>query len=387
MKYYFEIVCKLNKKNSICIIFDIITLALGLVIGVIFLAEANSQIKDRNSNNELLNKSEFVMYEPGNGAKKIQNNELIEIQNKTEGIQDILVENHLNDEVLKYNEFFCMEASVIAVSDNFMSFFKQEAITGKMIEKENEIIIGEKIAEQYGIHLGDQVEIDIYTFSVCGIIQVANYRSSAICLCNRFEKMQYADCIYYMKADEEGRKTFDYELKQRGYTTDVNYIKVKDLGQQVFELKRSGDSYECYLPEEALQKEEEEFKSGWKPSVLIAVVSLCYALLNIMNVESFFALKQKKFIAVMQALGASKRKMVLAKVLYSLFVSFVSGVLAILLTGGLQRTEFRYLISMNIDIRLIATVILFAQGFYALFCYVLYSRIYEKSVVRILADE
>lgn len=386
MKYYLELVYKLNKRNGICIFFDIITLALGLVIGVIFLAEANTQVVDRKCNYNLLNKSQYLIYEPDSGADKIQNSDLVEIQNRNTGIAEILVENQLNDEILKHNNNFCMGISVIGVSDNFMSFFRPGAIKGNLLSQKNEVLIGENVANQYGIEVGDRVEIDIYTFSVCGIIQVANYKNSVICFNSRFEDVQYMDCRYYVKADDEGRKAFDYELKQKGYAKEINYVQVKNFGQKVFELKRSGDSYECYVPEEMLQKETEEFKSGWKPSVIISIVSLCYALLNIMNVERFFAMQQKKFIAVMQALGASSRKMVLAKVFYSLFISFAAGILAVLMTSALQRTTFRYLIEMNIDIRLILGVVIITQIIYALFCYVLYYAMYKRSVVSILSD-
>ncbi len=386
MKYYIDVMYKLNKENIMCILFDIISLALGLVIGVIFLAEANLMMKDRESDDKLLNKEQFVIYEPDNGAGKIQSDELFEIKDGTKEIQEILVENRLSDYVLKYNNTFCMDVAVISVSDNFGAYIKPEAIKGKMVGQTNEILIGEDIEKQYNIHLGDIVEIDIYTFSVCGIVQAAKYKNAVICLHSGLDGVQYADCVYYLKTSEEGRKVFDNELKKRGYADDVNYVKVRELGQEVFKLKRGGGDYICYSPEEASYKEDEYFKSGWKPSILIAMVSLCYALLNIMNVELFFAMKQKKFIAVMQALGALKWKMVLSKVFYSLFISFFSSILAVSLTWGLQKTEFRYLVNMDIDARLIVAVIVFSQIAYALFCYILYDRIYRKSVVNILLD-
>ncbi|MDE6761405.1 MAG: ABC transporter permease [Lachnospiraceae bacterium] len=386
MKYYIDVMYKLNKNNMLCIVFDIISLALGLMIGVIFLAEANVLVRDRESDDRLLNKDQFVVYEPSIGAEKIQNDKLLEMEKRTEGIQNILVENRLSDYVLKYNNRFCMDAAIVSVSDNFEAYVKPEAIKGKMIEQGNEILIGESIAERYDIHIGDTVEIDIYTFLVCGIAQVAKYKNTAVCLHSELSGVQYADCTYYVKADEQGRKKFDNELKQEGYADDINYVKVRELGQEVFKLKRGGRDYICYSPEEASYKEDEYFKSGWKPSILIAMVSLFYALLNIMNVELFFAMKQKKFIAVMQALGAAKWKMVLSKVFYSLFVSFFSSILAVSLTWGLQKTEFRYLVNMDIDARLIVAVIVFSQISYALFCYILYDRIYRKSVVNILLD-
>ncbi len=386
MKYYLGIMYKLNKNNLLCIVFDIISLALGLMIGVIFLAEANLLVKDRESNNKLLNKEQFVIYEPDNGAGKIQGEELFEIASGTEEIQEILVENRLNDYVLRYNDKFCMDTAVISVSDNFESYIKPEAIKGEMPRHTNDILIGEDIEGRYNIHLGDIVEIDIYTFSVCGIVQAAQYKNAVICLHSEFDGVQYSDCNYYLKASEEGRKVFDDELKKRGFADDVKYVNVRELGQRVFKLEWGNGNYMCYTPEEASYKDDEYFKSGWKPSILIAMVSLCYALLNIMNVEIFFAMKQKKFIAVMQALGASKWKMVLSKVFYSLFISFFSGILAVSLTWGLQKTEFRYLVNMNIDARLIAAVIVFSQISYALFCYILYDRIYKRSVINILLD-
>ncbi len=386
MKYYIENMYAMNKNNMVCIIFDIISLALGLMIGVIFLAEANLQVKDRQSDNKLLNKDQFVTYEPNFDAEKIQNDELSEIEKELEGIQSIFVENRLSSYVLKYNNKFCMDAAIVSVSDDFETYVKPEAIKGEMFKQENEIIIGKDIAEQYDIHIGDIVEIDMYTFSVCGIAQVAKYKNAAICLHSRLKGVQYADCTYYVKADEEGRKAFDDVLRQEGYADDVKYVRVRELGQDVFSLKRNGGNYICYSPEEALYKEDEYFKSGWKPSILIAIISLCYALLNIMNVEVFFAMKQKKYIAVMQALGASRWKMVLSKVLYSLFISFFSSVLAVFLTWCLQKTEFRYLVNMNIDVRLIVAVMVFSQILYALFCYVLYNRIYKRSVINILIE-
>lgn len=386
MKYYLEVMYKLNKNNIMCIVFDIVSLALGLMIGVIFLAEANRMVKDRESDDKLLNKEQFVVYEPDMGAEKIQSEELLEIESGTEEIQEILVENRLSDYILKYNNTFCMDTAVISVSDNFGSYIKPEAIKGEMIRHPNDILIGEDIEERYNIHLGDIVEIDIYTFSVCGIVQAAQYKNAAICLHSGLGGIQYVDCNYYLKASEEGRNAFDDELKKRGFADDVKYVNVRELGQSVFNLKYGNGDYMCYTPEEASYKEDELFKSGWKPSVLIAVVSLCYALLNIMNVELFFAMKQKKFIAVMQALGSSKWKMVLSKVFYSVFISFFSSILAVCFTWGLQKTEFRYLIDMNIDAGLIVAVIIFAQIVYAIFCYILYSRIYRKSVINILLD-
>lgn len=386
MKYYLEIMYKLNKDNIMCIVFDIISLALGLVVGVIFLAEANLLLKDRESDDKLLNKEQFVIYEPDIGAGKIQSDELLEIKEGTKEIQEILVENRLSDYILKHNNTFCMDTAVISVSDNFGAYIKPEAIKGEMVRQTNEILIGEDIEKRYNIHLGDIVEIDLYTFSVCGIVQAAKYKNAVICLHSGLDGVQYSDCAYYLKTSEEGRKVFDNELKKRGFADDVKYVNVRELGQEVFKLKRGNGDYMCYTPEESSYKEEEYFKSGWKPSILIAMVSLCYALLNIMNVELFFSMKQKKFIAVMQALGASKWKMVMSKVFYSLLISFFSSILALFLTWGLQKTEFRYLINMNIDARLIVTVIVFSQIFYALFCYILYDRIYKRSVINILLD-
>lgn len=386
MKYYINVMYKLNKKNTACIVFDIISLALGLVVGVVFLAQANLGVKDKELDDELLNKNQFAVYEPSYNAGKIQDDERMELEERIREIQNILVENRLNDEILEYNNSFCMDAYILSVSDNFGLYFKPEAIKGRMIEEENEILIGKDVAEQYDIHIGDVVEMDIYTFSVCGIVQTAKYKKAAICLHSGLDGIQYADCIYYVEASEEGMKAFDGELIKSGYADNVNYVKVSEEGAGVFDLKQSGHDYTCYSAQEVLKKEQEYLKTGWGPSILIAVISLFYALLNIMNVEMFFAIKQRKSIAVMQALGASKEKMILAKVLYSLFVSFLSGFLVVLLTRGLQKTEFRYLIDISIDFKLIVVIIVSAQIIYAAFCYILYYRIYRKSIVNILSD-
>jgi len=177
-----------------------------------------------------------------------------------------------------------------------------------------------------------------------------------------FAEQEFFDCQYYVDIGKRDREGFSQYLE--------TYY----------------GPYESYTAREHEALQKERLQSGWLFSIIIAIVTLCYGLLNIYNIEKFFVLKQKKSIAILRALGASTGKIMLTKLLRSVVIAWISATVTAVLVWLLERTVFGELIAFHITIGVYLLSFCMIAVIYMLFSFLLYRPHYRKKIATIISE-
>lgn len=361
MKYYIKILYQIERKNRVNILLDILCLSLGLLIGIVFMSQASTAYQDMKLNQKYMPLHTYTVYKPALDARRMLQDEFHQLK-KSHYIRDIQVFNRLNDAVVWHQDSFCPAIGVVAVTEGYFHVFSGDYLLGEDITDAQSAVIGKGVADKYHITIGDRIEITNHSFTVNGILQIPQYKDSAFVPAEAFAEQEFFDCQYYVDIEEQHREEF------------VQY------------LERYYGPYESYISREYGELQEERLQSGWLLSIIIAIVTLCYGLLNIYNIEKFFMLKQKKSIAILRALGASTGKIMLTKMLRSVIIAWTSASVTAVLVWILERTAFGELIEFNITFEVYSISFLMIAVIYMLFSFMLYRQHYRKKVATIISD-
>lgn len=362
MAYYILTLLKLERKNVINILIDILCLSLGLFIGLVFMSQASLAYSNYKSNLMYMPLQDYLIIRPTLESNVLLAKDLEEIKTGYNDVENILVFNNMNDEIVFYRDYFCPDINVVSISGDYSGIFKGDCLIGENINESNGTLVGEHAAKQYGIKTGDILEISNYKFYVSGILLIPQYSNDVLVLSDIFENEEFFDCQYYVKIKPENADGFLRYLEQ-------NY-----------------GMFEVYTSEEYWQKTKEELLLGWTFSIIIAIVTLLYGLINIFNIETFFILKQKKSIAILRALGAVKGNIIMAKMVRCFVIAIISSSVTSFMVFLVENTLFVDLIQFHITpwVYIIATVLITVV--YVIFSLILYGRHYNGEIARVISE-
>ena len=362
MNYYIKLFYEIEKRNMLNIVIDILCLSLGLLIGMVFLSQAHSAYDDFYLNQKYMPLRQYVVCKPAVESMRILKNELDEVKAENQNILDIQVFNRLNDEVVWSKTSFCPAISVIAVTEGYFNLFEGDYLVGENVEDGQSAVIGKSAAKKYNIRIGDEIEIKNRSFVVKGILNIPQYKDCVLVLTDILQEKEFYDCQYYIKLLSN----------DKGVITDF------------FEKKYG--VYEVYTHEENREAQKDRLQSGWSFSIAIAVITLCYGLINIYNIEQFFILKQKKVIAILRALGASKGKLVCTKIFRSVLIAWASVSVSAILVLILENTFLGELINFHMTFPVYAVAFILLAVIYMVFSFLLCWRYYNKDISKIVAE-
>jgi len=199
MKYYFEIIFKLEKNNLFNICIDVVCLALGFLIAIIFIGQASVAYTDYMNNKKGFLLDDYLVCIPQTDSIRLLRNDLEKMIDDYNEIDSIHVFNRQNGEMLIFQQSFCPETTIIEVTEHYFDIFEKEYIIGNKVINDSNAVIGGQSAEQYGINIGDEVIISNKEFNICGIVDIPQYDNSIFILENSIEIFEPYDCQYFFK--------------------------------------------------------------------------------------------------------------------------------------------------------------------------------------------
>lgn len=362
MRYYFEILFKLEKKHLINICIDIVCLSLGFLIAIIFMGQASVAYADYVNNKKGFFLDDYLVCIPEADSERLLREDLDNMMCDYNEIDSIQVFNRKNGEMVIFQQSFCPEITIVEVTENYFDIFKDGYIIGNQVIDNNSAIIGKKIAEQYGINSGDEIIISNKKINICGMIDIPQYDNSVFILENTIGNSEPYDCQYFIKFNqpEEENEIADF-------------------------LETAYGKYDVYSGKAYIELQKERLLEGWSFSIIIAIVTICYGLINIYNIESFFVIQQKKEMAILRALGASKVRIMIAKIYRSLIIAIASSSCTSFVVWILEHTKMTELIEFHLNywVYLISTAIIMLV--YAVFSYILYRIHYSGEISQVIS--
>lgn len=358
---------KLEKQNIWNILLDILCLSLGLLIGVVFLSQARTAYENYNNDRCYVPLSDYLICKTIMGTSLTQD-DIATIQEECKYVEEIQGFNSLNDEVVLYQENFCPDIHIYTVTKNYERIFEGDYMTGENIKDTHSAVIGNEAAKRYGIKIGDTIEIGNYSFYVCGILKVPQYASHVMIWAEALESQDFFDCQLYIKINTKNQEITESQIEMEEY------------------LENRFDVFEVYTSTQYEGQKREQLQSGWLFSILVAVITLCYGLINIYNIETFFILKQKKSIAILRALGATQRNLLLAKLIRSIIIAVLSATLCSCMVILLEGTVFGNLIEFHMSIFVYGIAMVLLAAVYAVFSLLLYQMHYRKQISGMMSD-
>lgn len=362
MRYYFKILFTLEKKHLINIFIDIVCLSLGFLIAIIFLSQGSAAYSDYLNDKKGFLLDNYLVCIPQTDSARLLSKDFDEIMRDYNEIDSIQMFNRKNEEMMIYQQSFCPNVTIIEVTDHYFDIFEKGYIIGNKAINNGSAIIGKKCAEQYDIKLGDEVIVSNNKIIVSGIIDIPKYNNSLFVLEKTINNSEPYDCKYFVKFSQlKEKKEF------------INYI------ENVY------GKYDVYSGKEYVELQKERLLEGWSFSIVIAIVTICYGLINIFNIESFFVIQQKKEMAILRALGASKANIMIVKLFRALVIAVASSSVTSLIVWILEHTRMTELIEFHLNywVYLIATTMI--MFIYAVYSYILYRIHYSEEISQIIS--
>lgn len=358
---------KLEKRNMWNIILDILCLSLGLLIGIVFLGQAGTAYKNYNEDKSYVPLTDYLICKTVMGTSLIQD-DIVAIQEESKYIEEIQVFNSLNDEVVLYQEDFCPDIHIYTVTKNYEHIFKGEYMVGEGIKNAQNAVIGNEAAKRYSIEIGDRIEIGSHSFYICGILRVPQYSNHVMIWAEALDSQDFFDCQLFMRVNTQNQEMAETQDEIEEY------------------LENRFGAFEVYTNSQYNEQKRERLQSGWLFSILVAVITLCYGLINIYNIETFFILKQKKSIAILRALGATQKNLLLAKLVRSFIIAVLAATLCSGMAALLEHTMFGNLIEFHVSVFVYSIAIILLAVVYAIFSFLLYRMHYRKQISGMMSD-
>ena len=362
MRYYFEILFKLEKKHLINICIDIVCLSLGFLIAIIFLGQASVAFSDYLNDKKGFLLDDYLVCIPQTDSIRLLREDLDDLIREHKEIDSIQMFNRKNEEMMIFEQSFCPDVTIIEVTDHYFDIFDEDYMIGNKEINNSSAIIGKKIAKQYDITLGDEVIVSNKKMNIRGLIDIPQYDNSLFVLENTIANSEPDDCKYFVKLNR---------LKEK-----------KDF---IDGIESVYGKYDVYSGKEYIELEKERLFKGWSFSIIIAIVTISYGLLNIFNIESFFVIQQKKEMAVLRALGASKVNIMTVKLFRALIIAVISSSVTSLMVWILEHTKMTELIEFHLNyvVYFISTSMIML--IYAVFSYVLYRIHYSGEISQVIS--
>ena len=358
---------KLEKRNMWNILLDIFCLSLGLLIGIVFLSQARTAYENYNKDRCYVPLYDYLLCKTIMGTSMTQD-DIAAIQEECICVEEIQGFNSLNEEVVLYQENFCPDIHIYTVTKNYERIFEGDYMTGEGIKDTKSAVVGNEAAKRYGIKIGDMIEIGNQSFYICGILKVPQYASDVMIWAEALESQDFFDCQLYIRINTKNQEVAETQTEIEEYLEN-----------------RFGD-FEVYTSTQYKEQKKEQLQSGWLFSILVAVITLCYGLINIYNIETFFILKQKKSVAILRALGATQKNLLLAKLIRSIIIAVLSATLCSGMVILLEHTVFGNLIEFHMSVFVYGIAIILLAVVYAIFSLLLYRMHYRKQISGMMSD-
>ncbi len=362
MRYYFEILYKLERKNILNICIDVICLSLGFLIAIIFMGQASAAYTEYESNKKCMSLDDYLICIPQEESIRPSKSELYKLISDYDDINGIQVCNRKNGEMVIFDHSFCPDITIMEVTEHFFDIFEQEYMVGSKLIDNKCAIIGKKGAEQYGICIGDEVVIANNKIKICGVLDVPQYENNIFVLETTIDNSELYDCQYFIKLSKSKEQ-----------------LEFIDLLESVY------GKYDVYSGKAYMDLQKDRLLTGWGGSIVIAIVTICYGLINIYNIESFFVIKQKREMAILRALGASSKYIIIVKLVRSLIIAVASSSVTSFIIWILEHTRLTELIEFHLNYWVYLSSTILIMWIYAIFSYVLYRIHYSGEILGIIS--
>lgn len=364
-KYIIEIAVKSLIRSKVVAITEIICLTLGMVIPFFFIAQFNNGYYEAKKNAGAFITENIIMLNPdyGGDALPIVRNDFSTIA-QVDGVDGIYYENVMQRENVFIHNSLVIGYKLCLVDENFNDILSSGWLSdGKTIVKENECIIGKKLAKKENVTIGDTLRINDNEYIVSGINQIPNYEKSIMISDTSKVKFDLYDATYFIKTD--------------GNIKDIG----SDLENHV--ISHYG-TYDFYYETEINNLFYNKLSSGWGPTIVISLLSLLYSLVNIYNIMRFYTIKFRRKIAISLAFGSTKGQIYLQKYIEVAIVSLMGSFLTYFTLYCIEKSPIQYILSIRLDIYILIVMLILGQVVALVFSTLLVQYLLEKPIAEVI---
>lgn len=362
MRYIISIVRRTLFRDKLKFFVFVICLSLGMLIGAIFISQANYAVNSYLNYKSTTNFEDMIKVRVENHGKEMSEFLVPDF------VQELYVEKSFSENIVFYDDKIVSGAELLLMSKEFPELLKKTyPITGRWFQNEKECLIGNIVKGKYGVELGEQILIGSNTYEVVGILEIPYYDKSIIIDESLLATMEFnsSQCNYYLK---------HFNINEN---IMINFEKY---------LLKSWDKYSIQDEKEIFKELKSRLFTGWTSSIIISVIGLIYGIINIRNIEKFYFYKKKKVYGIMLAYGARYSHIWLNIYLETGILAILSSFLTFIIVYGLGFTKLNTIITMKVDLLVFVFLFLIGQAYSLISSSDKLRQIKKKSIVDIFGS-
>ena len=248
---------------------------------------------------------------------------------------DTISENDIENIINKYTsieeeyesaiEYFTVDGSKYNTSISSDSSQFKSIIYGRTCKYDNEILVTQLVADELGKNIGDKVTVkwtdDSKEFIISGIIQCTN--DAGLCV--------------GINSDGAESLGYDVDLLWKEYKLEDNSFGEKIVSDIESKYGENGSRIECVDNSQTFQRYFELIYTAINLlSILMYVVAVFFVIITVALICGKVITKEKTDNGILKSLGFTSGKLRLQFALRFLFVSFVGGIIGVIVTGLLK---------------------------------------------------
>lgn len=333
MKYALVVALALIKRNLVTTMISIISVSLALTIPAIFITQYFTILSNLDEYFQMINLDSTYIINIENiheiDIQKLDLTELNEQLSAIDFVENVYLYSRSDANFIMHNQQFIVGVGIrlIQVTFNINELYNYYPLyQGSWLTTENESVIGRRVANRFGVQIGDQLSVGNDEFIVTGIFDIPTKNEGIWIHYGKSVGRAIWGIRYYIRALENNEQYEDYLatfFSERGLIANVScantYISL-----------------------------ESRLASGWRILLFLSAVSMVYCILNIAAVQSLHANEQQRNNAIMHALGASRSFILVQEFIRSFIISFVAASITFFILFLLEHFNFLTITEMSV---------------------------------------
>jgi|GEM_PF-4250238 len=376
--YILTIILRFLREDLLKCIFLSVCLALGMLNGTMFLCQAYQAWYSYFNYKESIDYEHVVVVQVEDKGSKFYEN--TDLKQRIKYVNDVAPYRKYITNLITYKQNLLSGVSLIGTNGAFQKILRNPTtIDGKWIESENDCVIGNRIAKQHHIKIGDRIGIDNYDYTVVGINKIMKYEDYIFIDDTSGSKRFDSASIFDTSTFAAG---FDYTGKPQWYYIILNEKvaedKILELKNYIIEKYKTAN---IQMGKKLMIQQKKQLFTGWGASVILSLLSLAYGIININNIEKFYFMKRKKMYGSLMAYGATVRQL-FAAIYYEIgMITFLTSIILYLSNYLLSLSKVSNRIVMRVDL-FIFLLILFLGQIYSLVYAWFNTKSMQKKAIR-----
>lgn len=241
---------------------------------------------------------------------------------------------------------------IFGIDPEHVDFFKTrgtEVEFGRGLEEGDtfQVLIGHKLSEDYGINVGDMIELKDYSFEVVGIIEETETNLLDYCIVVPIKTMM---------------NVFEIENYQAVFVVPQDLTRVEDVAD---DIKDNFDDFEVTTSTDIVKQMSRIVDMLRFFTIGIGSIAAIVGGVGVMNTMVMSVMERKKEIGIMKAIGATNKFVLTQILIESIIITLIGGLLGIIV-GVMGSYSLRF-VSSGLASARVTPVLIFGGTSFAVF--------------------